>query len=191
MLAGFLSVPLSQSMKGLLSYGAYIVDDDNFFHSLFSGEFMSQGRNFNYMLSYKDRMEYYYDDMLVNDFLRFIKVNEFSSSSLFGEKIVGRVGGAGIGFTFIGQIYFSHGFTGLFIMGLVIGYILSKLRVVAPTSPINTYIYITVLFGVSYSLRADFANLLANTIKLGLVPVFLLIFSSWFIKRVASDERKN
>ncbi|WP_373938108.1 oligosaccharide repeat unit polymerase [Vibrio kanaloae] len=183
LLIGFLAIPLSQSMKGLLSYGAHIINNDSFVTSLFSGEFMSQGRNFNYMLVYHDRMMYYYDNMLINDLLRFFKISSFSSSSLFGEYIVGRSGGAGIGFTFLGQIYYSLGFFGLFIMGLSIGFILRLLRIAAPKSPVYIYVYITFLFGVSYSLRADFANLLANTIKIGLAPVLILFLSERAINR--------
>lgn len=182
---GFLSIPLSQSMKGFLSYGAHVVESDSFLISLFSGEFFSQGRNFNYMLVYSDRMSFYYDNMIVSDVLRFFKIINYSSASLFGEYIVGRQGGAGIGFTLLGQIYFSFGFLGLFFMGASIGCILRFFRCKVYNSPLMVYVYITLIFGVSYSLRADFANLLANTIKVGLAPVaFMLVVEKILNKAV-------
>ncbi|PKF55711.1 hypothetical protein CW748_12720 [Alteromonadales bacterium alter-6D02] len=177
--SGFILAPLSQSLKGVLGYNSeqsvQLIGFDNLIVSLFSGEFMSQGRNFYWMLEFKDRMLDVYGNMLVNDILRFFKLYEHSSASLFGEKIVGRTGGSGVGFSLLGEMYFTFWYFGLLFLGLSIGVLLKWTAKVASDSSLNIYLYITVLFSCSYALRADFANLLAGVIKVGLLPVVILI----------------
>lgn len=185
---GFLLAPLSQSLKGMLGYNSdkleTILIFDNFIITLFSGEFMSQGRNFYWMLEYKDRMAQIYENMLVNDILRFFKLYEHSSASLFGEKIVGRDGGSGVGFSLLGELFFSFGFPGLFLFGLLTGLFLKQVAKIASKSSLSIYMYITILFSCSYALRADFANLLAGVIKIGLLPVITVLVLRYSVNLV-------
>ncbi len=187
-ISGLLLSPLSQSLKGMLSYNSKNFDimslSDNFFSALFSGEFMSQGRNFYWMLEYKDRMVQTYENMIVNDILRFFKLYEHSSASLFGESVVGRSGGSGVGFSLLGEVYFSFGFLGLSIFGLLIGLFLKRVAKIASESSLNIYLYITILFSCSYALRADFANLLAGVIKIGLLPVITVLVLRYLVNSV-------
>lgn len=182
-LAGFVFLPVSQSLKGILSYGRgeFSIDGMSFL-SFFSGEFMSQGRNFFWMLEYPLKMDEVYGNMLWNDTLRFFKLYSHSSTNLFGTEVLGRDGGSGLGFSLLGELYFSGGWSVLFIFGILTGLMMNWLRRKCFYSQIGIYIYVTVLFSCAYSLRADFANLLAGIFKLGLIPIVLLVVMVQFFR---------
>lgn len=178
---GFLVLPLSQALKGYFSYGGGQVDYS--FNSLFSGEFLSQGRNFYWMLQYKEKMEAVYDNIILNDFLRFLKLVETSSGSIFGTEVLGRTGGSGVGFSIPGALHFIGGYSAIFIFGFLVNMALFFFYVrFRKDSSIQIYFYITMMFAVSYGLRADFANLLAGVFKVGLFPIIFLIFVDRLIK---------
>lgn len=187
---GFFVLPLSQSLKGFFSYGGAGLELS--LGAFFSGEFMSQGRNFYWMLVYEQKMASVYDNLIFNDILRFFKLSDYSSTSVFGREVVGRSGGSGLGFSIPGALYFSGGYFGLFFFGFIIflfaNSIYTRLRL---KNGVHLCFFITMLFSIAYSMRADFANLLAGVFKIGLVPIiFLLVFERFFKFSVMSGPKK-
>jgi hypothetical protein len=127
--------------------------------------------------------------MFFNDFLRFLNINTHSSTSLFGREVLGRTGGAGIGFSFPGQIFLTFGWIGLLFFGFVLYLILNFFRV-KNNSSIDIYLYISIVFSFAYSLRADFANLLAGIFKIGIVPLLLVkIIEKIFYKKIFDKSK--
>jgi hypothetical protein len=52
------------------------------------------------------------------------------------------------------------------------------------TLSVAAFLYGTVMFSLMYGFRADLANILSGVVKLGLIPVALLLFADYFIRRI-------
>lgn len=176
---GLLAEPLLQAAKaifvlGFAQYGFSVRD-------IFFGEFSAQGRNFYLALQNSELVAQVYKNSIWNDFLRFLYLEESSSVSLFGREILGREGGAGLGFSLFAQIYFAGGYIGLFFLGFVLMQII-KFFEPDRYSTVSIFFYVSVIFGISYSFRADIANLLGNVIKVGIIPMATILISLYFLK---------
>jgi hypothetical protein len=187
LLAAVVLEPISQVFKGVLTYAN--TADLNLFSSVlsvFSGEFMSSGRNFFWMLSRSTTFLTFYDGMLLNDVGRFLGLVSQSSTSQFGSQILEREGGSGVGFSLLGALFMLYGYIGPFIYGFATGLLLALLRagIARLTLSVAAFLYGTVMFSLMYGFRADLANILSGVVKLGLIPVALLLFADYFIRRI-------
>lgn len=171
---GIVMQPVLQAGKGLLSFGAGSFEFTA--ASLFSGEFSSQGRNFYYILQDLGRAQFVYDGSMLRDIKRFLNLGEQSSTNLFGSEFLGRRGGAGMGFSLLAQFYIAGGVLALIVFGLFSAFAMQFIRRWFPLSVLGVYVYVTFVFAFGYSLRADLANLLSQSIKFGAIPVFAFLF---------------
>lgn len=181
---GLLLLPLSQSLKGVLSYGAALSLEYNIL-SIFEGEFVSQGRNFNWLLESRFFAENIFAGSFWNDLLRAFYLSEHSAGYTFGREFLQRYSGSGMGFTIIGQTYIAGGLPALFLLGVISGLILQALYVKSHESIIYSFLYIMILFSFSYSLRADYANLIAGILKMSIVPILLI----GLVSQVVNNDR--
>lgn len=187
LLGGLVLQPIMQALKAFLVIGW----GDIYFSwaGVFSGEFSAQGRNFYWALERPIAIENVYTKSILNDILRFFYLTDRSSASLFGRMIMDREGGPGLGFTLLGQMYFSAGYFGVFLLGASIA---GVLRAFEPTSGgrMLVYAYAFILFGCAYALRADVANFLSNIIKVGLFPILTALFLLFFLDQFLRASRK-
>lgn len=185
LIAGLLMIPVTQAAKGLLSYGGgFVVTGD--IRAVFSNEFLSQGRNFNWLLERESMIPWVYDNMIINDLKRFVYLAEHSSGSLFGRQFVGSASNVGLGFTMPGMLYIAGGHAAHFLYGILAGLVMALVRSRAHLSGAGIYLYIMVLFSFAYALRADVANLLSGLFKLTLIPVFMFWFGERLLRAAAS-----
>lgn len=175
--------PYLQSMKGLFSFGGTEMPAITF-STVFSGEFRAQGLNFHRILDNWGASSSLYKGSLLNDILRFLYLSEESSTAQFGREIMGRTSGSGIGFSLLAQFYLVGGVGLVGFFGFFVGYFLQFIRNNIKTSLTWMYFYATCLFAASYSLRADFANLLSSIFKLGLVPIVAFSVLGYFMQRI-------
>lgn len=188
LLGGLALQPVMQGVKAFLVLGW---GDVSFvWQHVFGGEFSSQGRNFYWALERPMAIEEVYAGSILNDILRFFYLTDRSSASLFGRVIMEREGGPGLGFTLLGQMYFSAGYFGVVLLGACIA---GVLRAFEPTAGdrMLVYAYAFILFGCAYALRADVANFLANIIKVGLLPILTVLFLLFFLDQFLRALRRT
>lgn len=173
LIAGVFSEPVLALIKAFAVIG--IQDYSVSAASIFSGEFSSQGRNFLWAVQREQVVSEIYADTLWKDFLRFLYINDASSTSLFGREVIGRSGGAGLGFSILAQFYFSGGYPLIFALGYLM-YLILYIFEPQRSSLVSAFLYASVIFGLAYSLRADLANLLGQVFKVSLMPILLVIF---------------
>ncbi|WP_379865413.1 O-antigen polymerase [Marinobacter sp. M5B] len=197
MLSVALLVPVTQAFKAVLLSGNLSLKSFGLF-SIFSNEFISAGRNFYSLVLFgvEHSAEY-----LGNDILRAflpspiaVDLGVQSTGSWFGSHY--RVendfsGSTGWGFTLIGQGYLVGGFIGIAIISFIYALIIGTLY---NYRTVSIYWYVFYLFALAtsiYILRADLANLLSQTLKIGGLTVFGLfiahrIFVLWHENKMSS-----
>lgn len=179
-LCGLLAESLLQSMKAFVVLG--IADSNLSLSSIFFGEFSAQGRNYYWAVERADIFASLYADSIWNDILRFFYLAEYSSGSQFGRVFLDRPGGGpGLGFSLLAQLQLAGGYFALVAFGFV-SYLILKILEPRSYSIISCLVYGMVLFGISYSFRADFANLLAQIFKVGLMPVITLLAMAYICR---------
>lgn len=187
---GLLLLPLSQSLKGLLSYGSTLHLEYGLL-SIFEGEFVSQGRNFNWLLESKTFAEDIFKGSFSNDLLRAFYLSDNSAGYMFGRYFLQRYSGSGMGFTIIGQTFIVGGWFALFGLGLFSGVVLKALYSRTKVSIIYLFLYIMILFSFAYSLRADYANLVAGVLKISVIPILLIGFVSYILNKTTFLRKKK
>lgn len=188
-------VPISQGFKAILLSGSININQFGF-ASIFTNEFLSAGRNFYSLLLYNSEqsISYFVNDIL-RAFLPGTLLSEFniqSTGNWFHTDF--RVqnnfsGTVGWGFSLVGEGYLIGGIFGImfivFLYALVIG-TLYNMRL----KSIYWYVFYLLAFATSiYVLRADMANFLSQTIKIGGLSVFsLFIIHKFFIRIRKKNE---
>jgi oligosaccharide repeat unit polymerase len=196
-IAGLLFINVLSSLKNIMVRGTFLFADKSFLRKIFSDEFISASRNFTELVSRHDIWNYYCGKTLIGDILRslsfgFLKVNRTYSKSatqifneIFNPSLIQR--GGGHGFSILGEGYMNFGIYGVVIWSIMLGLIIRMLYYNSNKNPFCLAIYILSIPIIIYAIRADFANILSQSIKHVYLPIIIL----YFLRKKGSHEKVN
>jgi oligosaccharide repeat unit polymerase len=182
-LAGILVLLISflGTLKNLFTRQSISLSSSNVFTDLFSGEFISAGRNLEYIFQNPEKWSYFYGETLIWDLIRSIvpgSIYRVQSTSYwynitFHPTAVER--GQGYGFSLSAEGYLNFGIVGVVIWMMIAMVLLSYLYNKAKRSIIWFSVYILSIPYFIYSIRGDLSSLLSPILK-SVLLVFLLLF---------------
>lgn len=157
--------------------------------SLFGGEFVTSGRNFNTLLNNRGDWDYQYGMALIYDISHSIVpsfiINVQNTTGWFNEKYnTRRDQGFGAGFSFLAEGYLQCGYLGVVIWTILLGIIVRKIYYNSNKSIFGLSIYIFMITDIMYAIRGDFSYILSPLIKQVLVCYILLKFAKFKTNKV-------
>ena len=184
LLSGVVLLPVSHMLKG------FVIAEDKAnisevlkdgFVGLLQSDFTSAGSNLYNIVYYTN--EFHYGERIRNDFLRVfssslfgINDNAISSTKWYKDYFINS-NGAGRGFSIVAEGYLDFGYVGIVIIMFIIGFFLQTLYRYRYLNSLVYVYYTFTLMTACYCIRADMANFINNSLKLGFIPLLVIYFN--------------
>ncbi|MCS3642192.1 hypothetical protein GGP51_003227 [Salinibacter ruber] len=188
-------VPIMGTLKSYLLSQDVSRISDNIFVSVFSGEFMSAGRNIDTLVLRSCEWNYKYGKTLITDVMRAVvpaPIYKFQNpTNWFRNQMHPELAsqGKGPGFTLAGEGFINFGYIGIpiwfMLVSLTIVYLYKKRR----SSMLLYLIYISSIPIFIYSLRADIANIISPILKHVAVPLLMMSGLSYVLRSTLVSYR--
>lgn len=156
---------------------------------ILSGEFLSAGRNLDYLISFQDRWEYFNGIMLYKDVISGLVPKQIYSlenslnwyNKTFFANIVDT--GGGVGFTYLGSWYINFGVVGICIGVVVICSIANYFYRLSFKNILGSSLFLVIPGMLVYAIRGDLSVILGAIIRQGILPLFILYIVDIIVSR--------
>lgn len=182
-------VPLSQSFKAVLLSGEINLPSLGA-EALFNNEFISSSRNLyalqlygvhhNINFLFTDIIRAFVPTILIPGF-DIISTNQWYHTQY--REMHGFSGSSGWGFGIIPQGYLFAGVPGIIIIMFLYALVITKFFNIKYRSIYHYIFFISLLLTGIYCIRADVANFLSQTFKIGGIMILILITAHYFLKK--------
>lgn len=167
-----LFIPILSQFKAIL-YKDVVLDfnSTDLIVDIFSGEFLSSGRNFETILNNNSNWDYYYGKSLITDFLRSICppfIYEFRNSVYWFNNTfhLDRFSqGYGLGFSYLAEGYINFGYFGIVLWYFILSIVINRLYLLAFKNAMNLTIYLFMIPNLIYLQRGDMSYLFSPLVK--------------------------
>jgi oligosaccharide repeat unit polymerase len=180
-------IPILGSLKNIFTRDKIQTDNSGVLVDLFSGEFLSVGRNLEVLLLNNYSSNYFYGLTFIWDIGRSIVpgiIYPFQNAvGWFNNTYYGLNREFGYGFTLTGEGLINFGILGVIIWYLIFCGILSVLYNKGTRSLGYLSLYLPSIPYFAYAIRADFSNLFSPIIKSILLPLLLILLITLILKK--------
>lgn len=147
--------------------------------SVFGGEFITSGRNFNTILDDKNNWNFQYGIGLCYDMIHAVIpsfiIDVPNSTGWYNERYNEmRDEGYGAGFSFLAEGYLQVGYFGVILWAIIISFIMRFLYYHSNKSVFGLAAYIFMISDIMYSMRGDFSYILSPLLKQVLLSYLLV-----------------
>ncbi|WP_369048784.1 O-antigen polymerase [Tenacibaculum sp. UWU-22] len=163
-------IPITSQLKAIFTRNTK-PNSENVFIRIFSGEFLSSGRNYETILKYSNAWDYFYGESLLNDIKRSIVppfIYEFKNSVHWFNSNFFTNGfnlGYGIGFSYLAEGYINFGYFGIILWYFFLMIVVTYLYNSSYKSILGLAIYLLMLPNLIYLQRGDFSYLVSPLFK--------------------------